>query len=58
MEHCAQFRLPSYMKDVVKLEIAQNKFSRMLPGLEARVTMRGWNYISGSKVVTSEFIKS
>eukprot|EP00061_Rhincodon_typus_P005922 g26028.t1 len=32
LEPCAQFWLPSYRKDMIKLERVQKRFIRMLPG--------------------------
>ena len=34
LEYCVQFRLPYYRKDIIKLERAQKRFTRMLPGLD------------------------
>lgn len=34
LEYCAQFSLPCYKMDVIKLERVQKRFARPLPGLE------------------------
>eukprot|EP00061_Rhincodon_typus_P004108 g21761.t1 len=35
LEYCVQFRSSSYRKDIIKLEWAQKRFTRMLLGMEA-----------------------
>eukprot|EP00061_Rhincodon_typus_P009670 g33334.t1 len=63
LEYCVQFWLPSYGKDIIKLERFQKRFIRMLLGMEGlhyKVRKKGEPapiYVTGTEVEKVESIK-